>query len=95
MPKVAITILRLILILLSLPGIFVTLYAAAVVGSLLWAELFPDPNDIGRGMAMAHAFIPMLVWTVLGVVYLSFLRFLWVSLRKRQSRSEKQVPWGR
>lgn len=58
-------IIRGILILLSLPGILVTLYAGAAVVSLLKDEFFPDPANIAHGMAMAHAFIPMIVWTIL------------------------------
>jgi hypothetical protein len=75
-------IIRALLILLSLPGFFITLYAGAVFGSLLWAELYPDPNDIAHGMAMAHAFIPMLAWTILGLLYLLFLRVLWGAVKR-------------
>ncbi|WP_432697666.1 hypothetical protein ACQUQP_04765 [Marinobacterium sp. YM272] len=89
MPKTAIRILRLILILLALPGIFVTLYAGAVAVSLLWTEFFPAPNDIGHGMAML-GLLPMIAWSVLGVIYLSVLRMLWVGIGKKS----KPDKWG-
>jgi len=71
-------IYRALLILLSLPGILVTIYAGASTASLLWAELFPDPDDIAHGMAMAHAFIPMIVWDAAGIGYLLILWLLWL-----------------
>lgn len=75
-------IIRIILFLLSLPGIFVALFSGAVTASLLWGEYFPDPNDIAHGMAMEHGFLPMVVWTILAVFYLLFLRLVWLGIKK-------------
>ena len=82
-------ILRVLFIILCIPGILITLFAAANVVSLLWDEFFPDPNDIAHGMAML-GFVPMVVWTFFGVIYLVFLRFLWLLVRKAL-QSEKQI----
>jgi len=75
-------IIRLALVLLSVPGIAVTLFGGAGIASLLWAEFFPDPADIAHGMAMAHAFVPMIAWAIIGLMYLFFLWLLWFVARK-------------
>ncbi|HCU68367.1 MAG TPA: hypothetical protein DGF30_03910 [Desulfomicrobium sp.] len=84
-------IIRGILILLSLPGILVTLYAGAAVVRLLKDEFFPDPANIAHGMAMAHAFIPMIVWTILGILYLCLIWALLVVVKRVGRRQKQQI----
>lgn len=74
-------IIRIILILLSIPGIFFVLFAGASVINLVWAEFFPDPSDIAHGMTML-GFVPMIVWSILGLIYLFFLKILWLLSKK-------------
>ena len=57
----------------TLPGFVVIVLAGSQLPLLLGDELFPDPGSIARGMAWAHAFIPLLLWTMLGVFYLLVL----------------------
>jgi hypothetical protein len=72
--SITLKLIRAVLVLLNLPGAFITLHAGAVVANLLWDEFFPDPANIAHGMAMAHGFIAMLAWAILGLLYLVFLR---------------------
>ena len=74
-------IIRAVLITLSLPGILMTLFAGAVTARLLWSEFFPDPSDIAHGMAMLEL-VPMIVWTIVGLVYLLLLWLLWFAAKK-------------
>ena len=67
-----------------------TLFAGAITVSLLWSEFFPDPSDIAHGMAMLGLF-PMIVWTILGLVYLLSLRLLWFVARKVLSSSDQHI----
>ena len=70
-----------ILILLSLPGIAVTLYAGGVAASLIYAEMYPDPENIAHGMGMLGLF-PMVAWTLMALAYLGFLWLLWFVAKK-------------
>ncbi len=78
-----------LLILLSLPGVAVTLYASMVAGSLIYAEMFPDPKNIAHGMGML-ALVPMIAWALLGLAYLFCLWLLWLVARK-VSRSDISI----
>lgn len=72
---------RAILIFLSLPGIAATLFAGSVATSLIYAEMYPDPNNIAHGMGMLALF-PMIVWSLLALAYLIFLWLLWLIAKK-------------
>jgi hypothetical protein len=49
--------------------------------SIFEHSIFPDSSDIAHGMGML-AFFPMIGWTFPGLVYLAFIRLLWVFVRK-------------
>ena len=82
-------LVRVILVLLAIPGVLVTLYAGLIFANLVIDELYPDPANIAHGMAMAHAFIPSIFWMIAGILYLVALRILWLLLRWLCARKAK------
>jgi hypothetical protein len=84
-------LIRVLLVLLSIPGVLVTLYAGLIFAKLVIDEIHPDPSNIAHGMAMAHAFVPALFWMIAGLLYLAALRILWLLTRwlcNRKARSD-------
>lgn len=67
------------------------LYAGAVVVSLLRDEFFPDPANIAHGMVMAHAFIPMIVWTIIGILDRCLIWGLLVVVKGVGSKKKQQM----
>lgn len=85
-------IVRVVLVLLGIPGVLVTLIAGGVAASLLRKEFFPDPTDVAHGMAML-GLVPLIVWAILAVGYLVFLWLVWVvvkaTVRRRQESGNR------
>lgn len=82
-------LVRVILVLLGIPGVLVTLFAGLIFAKLVIDELYPDPANIAHGMAMAHAFIPSIFWMIVGILYLVVLRILWLLSRRLCARKTK------
>ena len=80
-------VVRVFLILCSIPGMLVSLFAGMVVASLIYDEMHPDPDNIGHGMGMLALF-PMAAWAVLGLVWIGLMWVLWLVIKKMAKQEQ-------